>query len=141
MLNLAAALLILTATSPAIAAPAGMSIEPGSWEFTVSSTNPMSPQPRVSNETSCITDDTLTPDIFMSETKGCTLSDSTVTKDSMTWKMSCPGPQASMEGEGKFTSTGSSATGEITMKMGMPGMAPMIMTSNWVGKRVGDCEE
>ncbi len=137
----AAALLasIASMASPISAHAEDMKIQPGSWQFTSTSTTPMSPTPRVSTETACITEDSMSPERFARDIDGCTVGGIETSATSMKWTMSCPGPQASMKGLGEVHSRGDRVDGKIVMEMSMPGMPSMTMTNTWKGTRVGDC--
>jgi len=132
-----AALALLATASPAFAE--GMRIEPGQWEFTTTSPGAMGGPPTKKVRTECIRDDSMTPQRFTAELKGCQISDPKSDDTSMSWKMSCPSPAGSMNGTGSFRSSGSTVSGtlEMTRKMGAQ---EFPMTNNWSGRRLGACQ-
>ena len=125
ILAIGAVAIVVGVATPALA----MDIDTGQWRFTNVSQTPMGPQE--STETTCIDDGTMTPEKFMEDMDGCTLTDSASTSNAMSWSFSCP---TGMSGQGEMQSTGSSVTGTMTATM-----QSMTMTQTWKGERVGDC--
>ena len=125
--------------SSAVIASDTISIEPGMWEMTSKMTSPMTPQPRVQTTQECMTDSTIGPQDLTPEDGGdCTITDSKVSGNSMSWSMSCNTPGGTMTGGGNFTSEGSSGHGNMKMNMNFEGQS-FDMNMAWEGKRLGPC--
>lgn len=137
---------IFTLLLPCIAATAigaQTPMRPGRWEVVMQMQMPSMPvQMPEMKTTQCITPEQLEKDPTSGLPRGvqknpnaCTMSDYKVSGNTVSWKMSCSGPQA-VSGSGELTFDGDSYTG--TMQMAMPqGQMSMKMT----GKRLGDCTQ
>jgi len=128
---------IVTFATQAIAG--GMKVEPGKWEFRSTSVTPMATSPQLEVTTECIKDEEISPQNFMEDAQGCTLTDSEATDSTMKWKMSCPGPGGEMTGEGEVQSTGGAIRGSMKMAMAINGQS-MDFKMEWEGKRIGPCD-
>lgn len=116
-----------------------ISIEPGMWEMTSKMTSPMSPQPRVQTSKECMTDTEVGPEDLIPDDGGeCTITESNVSGNSMTWAVTCNTPGGAMSGSGNFTSKGDSGHGTMKMNMNIEGQS-FNMEMNWEGKRTGSC--
>lgn len=134
-LGLCSSLLFSTATI----ADNAISIEPGMWEMTSKMTSPMTPQPRVQTVNECMTDSEVGPqDLIPEEGGDCTVTDSKVSGNSMTWSLTCNTPGGAMTGNGSFTSKGNSGHGNMKMNMSFEGQS-FNMEVAWEGKRIGSC--
>jgi hypothetical protein len=127
--------LLLAAT---MAAADGVRMEPGRWEFRSTAQMPMGMQPRSMVTTECVTEAEIDPRRYMKHAAGCNLTDLEGNERSMTWNVSCPGPQGQMTGHGELHSSGASVNGKMTMSMTHQGQA-MEMAVTWEGKRLGPC--
>jgi hypothetical protein len=134
--TLLAAVLVLVA--PFLAHADGMRIEPGQWEFTTTSSGAMGGAPANKVHTQCIREDSMTPQRFTQEMKGCRIDEPKFDASSMSWKMSCPSSAGAMTGSGSFRSTGSGISGTIDVTMRM-GDQEFPMTNRWTGRRLGAC--
>ena len=125
------------ATPLAVSAADGISIDPGMWEYTTTMTLSMMPQPIVKSRQECFTESHFDAQA-LSKDSDCTVQDYQVDGNTMTFTMVCPGPEGPTVGQGRYTSAGSSGTGEMAMTMTVNG-APHSMKMNWQGKRIGAC--
>lgn len=113
-------------------------IKKGKWQVETEMRNPMSPQPKFSTSTECITEESFDPSQAMMQDGQCTVTDKQDSSDSVTWKFTCGGsgmPESS--GKGKFSTSGNSANGEMQMTMVLNGQT-MTMTNSWKGQYLGD---
>ncbi len=117
----------------------GMKVEPGAWEFQSTSTTPMAATPQSEITRECVKEDEISPEIFMEDASGCTLTDSKSNASMMKWKMTCPNPGGEMTGEAEFSSTGETIRGSMKMAMTINGQ-PMNFEMEWKGRRIGPCE-
>lgn len=83
-----------------------IAIEPGMWEFSSTMKSSMFPQVRTQTETQCIKLSEIGPDDLIPEEGGgdCTMTDTQVSGNSISWKMQCSG--GAMHGHGQFKSNG-----------------------------------
>jgi len=132
-------LLLFGTATPAHAA--GMSVEPGKWEFKIRFTMPapMGGAPRERVETHCVEEAEISPEKFMEESQECTLSDVKSDATSMSWTVTCPNPSGTMTGKARYQSTGTTVNGTMTMGMAVNGQN-FEMTHAWDGKRLGPCD-
>jgi hypothetical protein len=127
----------LLVATPAIAD--GVRMDPGRWEFHNTAQMPMGMQPRSTVTTECVTESEIDPKRFMQNSAGCSLTDMKADGSSMTWNVSCPGPEGAMTGRGELHSSGAGMNGKMTMTMSHQGQT-MEMAVTWEGKRLGPCE-
>ncbi len=124
----------------------GPSIKPGKWEFTTTVNFPMMPEPKVTTETKCVTEEEASGDPLaaMVEEARCTVLNKKVDGNSVEFEIECEGDMGmKSRGKGKFTADGTTASGtmEMTVEMTKMGGKSMKMTQSWEGKRIGDCEQ
>ncbi|MEZ5930353.1 MAG: DUF3617 family protein [Alphaproteobacteria bacterium] len=129
---LAAALLAAAST----AAAEGLPITPGLWEMT--SKNPMTGQDHVRQE--CMTEAVFDPSEMMGEERGCSVSDETVSGNTVDYDMTCSDPNmpGSFNGHFTFTIDGDQGSGNVDMTFDMNGQT-MTMSQQVSARRVGDC--
>lgn len=114
-------------------------VEPGMWETTMTMTSPMFPQPRVETTTECVdTSEFSINDLMPADESDCTIVESNVDGNTLSWKMQCQMQGGSGEGSGTFKSNGDNGTGEMYMKMTVQGQS-FEMQNSWEGKRTGPC--
>jgi len=117
----------------------GMKIEPGKWEFRSTSVTSMAPNPQLEVTTECMKEEEISPQDFMEDAQGCTLTDSEATDSTMKWKMSCPSAGGEMTGEAEVYSTRKTIRGSMKMAMAINGQS-MDFKMQWEGKRIGPCD-
>ncbi|MFK7794033.1 MAG: DUF3617 domain-containing protein [Gammaproteobacteria bacterium] len=133
-----ASLLTLSTTHLAIAADS-VSIEPGLWEVSTTMTSPMFPQPRVQTQQECMQESQISPETLApSENGECTIVDTNISGDTLSWSMRCSTPGGVMKGQGSFESKGDSGSGNMQMNMDIEGQS-FSMELVWKGRRVGSC--
>ena len=132
---------IILATTPApLLSADGMSIRPGNWHFTTTTTVTGVGAPRESNYDQCITESRVNPDTFMDNVQqGCRLVQTESSASSMKWKVTCVTPNRELEGVGEVRTQGDSVSGKLGIDMSMNGQL-MKMEIAWDGERIGDCE-
>lgn len=118
----------------------GITVEPGSWEMTSTMSMPMLPQPRVSTVTECIKESEITPESMTDDMdSSCVFDVKVVEGNTMRWSMDCSSDESTSRGEWEATSYGDTLEGAGTITVDVQGQN-MVMTMNWVGKRVGACQ-
>ncbi len=133
------AILLLTLATPGYAE--GLKIQPGRWEFTSITPNPMGGAPDRRTSSDCVRDEEMKPQFFTSQMQGCTVSDTHTDATSMGWTISCPSPTGAMgklTGKGEFRSTGTTMSGWVEVLLKVNG-ANYSSKSSWEGRRTGDC--
>lgn len=118
-----------------------LKLETGMWEVTMQSTNPMTGQPMNETSRECIRDGEFDPVDQMAGDASCRVTDRKESGNSVTWKMECGGAgMPAFNSEGTFTSSGTSARGNMKMTMSMAGQT-MVMQNTWQGRHVSQkCE-
>jgi hypothetical protein len=134
-----AAVLIVLLAVPAPSFAEGLTIQPGRWEFTATTPNPLggAPDRRTSND--CVTDEEMKPQFFVARMQGCTVSDTRSDATTMAWTISCPSQAGRMTGKGSFRSTGTAMSGWVEVLLNVNG-ASYSSKSSWEGRRTGDCQ-
>lgn len=122
--------------TPALAG--GMKVSPGKWEFRSSAQQPMGGGSKTEVTTQSVSNSEMTPERFMRDAKGCTVTDTETTGAMMRWKMSCAGTGGQSTGDAEFTSTGTAIRGAMNMMMQFGGQQ-MTFARTWEGKHVGPC--
>lgn len=135
-LPLLACAFVLTAS---VAWAGGMKIEPGLWEFQMTTQHPMSPTPMTETTTDCIDTPELNPADMPKQSENCTISDMKADDASMSWKISCAQDGGTMTGDFKLVSSGTSVTGSSVMVMKFQDQKFEIKT-DWKGRRTGACQ-
>ncbi len=116
-----------------------VSIEPGLWEGSTTMTSPMFPQPHVQTQQGCVKESKISPETLgYSENSECSISETNVSGDTLSWSMQCNTPGGAMNGQGSFESKGDSDSGNITMNMNVAGQS-VSMEMVWKGRRIGSC--
>ena len=132
-------LIVLLVLTPFALAAGSISIEKGMWETTVTITSPMFPQPRVTTETECVDKSEFGIEDFLpSEQSQCSVTESNVSGNTLTWSMQCSMEGMNSSGGGEITSKGDSGSGRMYMNMEMQGQS-FDMETTWQGRRVGPC--
>lgn len=114
-------------------------VKPGKWKVTSTALNPMVPGGSNHVMTQCFEQSGITPDSLMKQSGDCNVTDVDVTASEMSWKMDCPGHGGNTVAEAKFTSTGETMTGKMTMNMDVNGQQ-MSFDRTWQGEWVGSCD-
>ncbi len=132
--------LALAVTAPASAGATALDVEPGSWEMSSTTTNPMSGQPQTFTVTECVSAESMDPETFLKNAQGCSLSDVQTSSSAMSWTMTCGGPAGSMTGRANIRTSagGKQVNGTMKMTMDVGGQA-MELSTAWAGRWVGPC--
>ena len=131
-------ILCITLMSPTFATDS-IQMEPGMWEMTSTVSMPMLPEPRVATKTECVDKSEFSVDDLMKENKGeCSITESQVNGNSLTWSMRCEMQGGTGIGGGQFISNGNSGSGNMHMSMEVQGQTFKMETS-WQGRRIGPC--
>ena len=132
----AASIILLTLISICFAGSVP-NMREGKWEITTKMEMPGMPMsmPPVKN-TQCLTKKDLVPQNSQPGQE-CTVSQTKVTGNTVTWTVQCKGQGGDMKGTGEMTYSGDSLKG--TIKIPMP-QANMEMTNHITGRRIGDCK-
>lgn len=125
--------------SGALAADA-LQIDPGMWKTRTTMKSTMSPEPRVTERTECVTEGEWDPDTFMKDTDGCTFTDVRSSAQRMQWKVTCNMQGSQMSGDADYRSKGDTVEGEMRMDMDA-GAMQITMDFAFEGTRIGDCDE
>ena len=138
-----ATLILFTASIAGTTAGPGsahaLKLDPGEWEFTTTSHAPMAPEPRVETKSECIVDGNRGADEFLAGMDECEVTDLVDTESTMSYKISCPRGEMSLEGAAVMKTDGKTVNGDMKMSMSMVGRE-MTMKMNWAGKRKGACK-
>ena len=117
----------------------GIPVKPGMWETTVTMSSPMLPQPHVTTKSTCVDRTEFSIDELMpNDNDGCTITESNVNGNTLSWKMECDMQGNKGQGGGEFTSKGNSGTGHMYMNVEAQGQS-FSMETTWDGHRTGDC--
>lgn len=138
------------------AASAGPKINPGKWTYESTTKSAMMPQPKSETRTKCVSAEEAARDPLAAMLEGgrCKALDRKETGTSLTFEVECTSPKqsdAKMRGKGIFSGEGDTAAGSMNIEVRMPQVAGMpempqmpggvmTMTTEWQGKRVGDCD-
>lgn len=134
-----ASILTLTIAHSAMASNS-VTIEPGLWEVSTTMTSPMFPNPRVQTQQECMKESEISPETLApSEDGECSIVNSNVSGNTLSWSMQCNTPGGVMQGKGEFESNGDSGSGNMQMNMDIQGQS-MSMDMVWEGKRIGSCK-
>lgn len=116
-----------------------MKVLPGEWEFRSSSQQSMGDGAKTEVTTQCVADAEMTPERFMRDAKGCTVTDTETSESRMRWQMHCAGTGGQSTGDAEFVSTGTTIRGTMHMMMKFGGQQ-MSFARTWEGKHVGLCK-
>ncbi len=114
-----------------------INMKEGKWEITTKmeiSGMPMSMPPMT--HTQCLTNKDLVPQSSQTDQE-CNITDQKISKDTVTWKVTCKGQGGESKGTGKITYKGDSFNGIIKVTTVQP---KMEMTSQVSGRRIGNCK-
>jgi hypothetical protein len=128
-----ASIILVTAISISFAG-SGPDMKEGLWEITTKMEMPGMSMPPMKH-TQCMTKNNLVPQSSQPGQE-CSITQTKVVGNTVTWTMKCTGQGGEMEGTGKITYTGDSFEGTMTMSMPQTNMK---ITSHISGKRIGDC--
>ena len=121
-----------------IVSAAELTLKPGLWETTMTSTNPMMAKPMTQTSKECLTGGTMNPESLVRDVEDCKLLDSAVKGDTLSFSMEC-----NMQGNkalitGSFQTSGDTASSNVDMDIEAAGMK-MNINMKSEGKRLGDC--
>ncbi len=125
----------------------GPNIKPGKWEIKTTVTMSMMPEAKVTTQTECITpEEASDPLASIMEESTCKVLNKEESGNTLKFEVECEGEMGmKMNGKGRFTASGTTASGNMEMTMNMPQMGDqaiqnMKMTQEWEGKRIGNCD-
>lgn len=131
----------------------GFDMKPGKWEFSNTVNMPMMGQPQTTTEVECITKEEVeNPFAQMQDMGNCKVLHKKIHGNTMEFEFECNQQGSMMQGKGRMTASGKTASGSMEMSMQIPGMEnmpnlpnmpaagqPMKMTTTWKGKYLGPC--
>jgi hypothetical protein len=117
-----------------------LQVNPGKWKTRTSMKSTMSPEPRVTERTECVTESEWDPDTFMKDVEGCALTDVNSSAQRMQWKVACNVQGGRMDGDADYRSQGDRVEGEMRLDMDA-GAMKITMDLTFEGNRIGDCDE
>ncbi|MBN1495327.1 MAG: DUF3617 family protein [Spirochaetes bacterium] len=112
-----------------------INMNPGKWEITTRTTMPGIP-PRSVTHTQCIKSDDLLP-MSQDSKQTCRVTDTTISGNTVSWKISCGAGASGMSGSGEVTYEGDSMRGSMVFTMKAYGTT---MKNTIAGRRIGDCD-
>ncbi len=131
---------VLSLLSTGQARAAALDVEPGSWEMSSTTSNPMTGQPQTFTVTECVSAESMDPESFLKGAQGCSLSDVQSNSSAMSWTMTCQAPGGQMTGRANIETSGGGKQVNGTMKMTMDvGGQSMELSTAWTGRWVGPC--
>ncbi len=127
----------MVAATPVLAE--GLSITPGLWRITSTTTNMMGP-PKTETEDQCMQQETFDPVAeLQDDSQTCTVLNQNLSGNTLTFEMSCSGPGGpEATGTGRYTIDGNNGDGEMSYSMSFGGQT-MTMSNSWTAERIGDC--
>ena len=120
---------------------AEVDMKAGEWEVTargiVEGAGEVPPQ----TKRMCLSPSHLVP--HTKDNRICTISDTKVKDNTVSWSERCADPDSGMkaEGTGTVTYAGTSMEGTTSMTMTPPGQAAVKVTARLTGHRIGDCKQ
>lgn len=115
-----------------------LTIKPGMWESTMTTTNSMMPRPMTTTSKNCVTEPTYRPEEMLDNVEHCKNMTSDVSDNTLTFSMQCTMQGADVNVSGRFSSAEDTGDGDMKMDMKM-GPGNMTMNMKWTTKRIGDC--
>lgn len=113
-------------------------VTPGLWEINTTVKSSIFQQPQTHSDTECIDQASIQPNDIIPDSETCSISNTSVTDNTLSWSMKCTNEGGEMNGSGSFTSTGDSGSGIMQMSMDFQGQT-IKMEMNWQGKRIKSC--
>ena len=107
------------------------------WQTTTEMTMSFMAQGQTRTEQECVTDTEFNAEMLAKD-NDCDVQDYSVSGNTLSFTMVCPGPEGPTTGEGMYVSHGDSGSGEMNMTMMMSG-AQQSMQMKWTGERIGAC--
>ncbi len=144
MTRLSVLALLAAGTLPALATAETPNIESGEWEFESETSFEGDMDMPGDSQTSreCVRSEDIVDSILqMDDEQGveCSITDQSVSEDSMTYTMSCTDPQGgSFDIDGEISFMGDTASGVFSATMDTD-MGEIDMTQTMEGRRIGDC--
>jgi len=117
----------------------GVPIQPGEWEMTSTTTSDTLDAPNVQTASKCIELSEITATDLTPDRGECVLSESTITGNTLSWKVACDMTVGTMKGEGSFTSNNDTGSGTMDLIMDVQN-DKFEMQVNWQARRLGDCK-
>lgn len=117
----------------------GVSIQPGEWEITSTTTSDSLDAPNVQKSSSCIELSEITASDLTPHRGECEISESSANGNTLTWKVACDMTVGTMEGRGNFTSANDAGSGTMNIVMDVQN-DQFEMLVNWEARRLGDCK-
>lgn len=144
MTRLSVLAFLAAGTLPALATAETPNIESGEWEFESETSFEGAMEMPGESQTSreCVRAEDIVDSILqMDDEQGveCSVTDQTVSADSMTYTMSCTDPQGgSFDIDGEIAFMGDTASGVFSATMDTE-MGELDMSQTMEGRRIGDC--
>ena len=144
MTRLSVLAVLAAGTLPALATAETPNIESGEWEFESETSFEGDMDMPGDSQTSreCVRSEDIVDSILqMDDEQGveCSITDQSVSEDSMTYTMSCTDPQGgSFDIDGEISFMGDTASGVFSATMDTE-MGELDMSQTMEGRRIGDC--
>lgn len=117
---------------------AGLAINPGLWETTMTRSNSLTGEETTETTTRCVKETEFDPSDMVQNGQGCELVENNLDGDMLTFRMECNMQGSEAAVDGMFQTDGQTGMGKMDMTMGM-GEIKMTMNMNWTSTRLGDC--
>lgn len=115
-----------------------LSVKPGQWETTATTSNSMMPGETTNTSTVCVEESTYDPKDMLDGVEHCQMKSSSVTGNTLKFAMQCVMQGANADVSGQYTLMSDSGEGDMLIKMKA---GPMDMNVNmaWTSTYLGDC--
>ena len=137
-LFIATLLVIFFLCSISVAAE-GVKIEPGEWEMTSTTSSATLDQDHVQTTSRCIKFSELTANDLTPKRGECSISENSVTGNTLNWKVACKMQVGTMNGVGSFSSKGTAGSGNMDLDMHVQNDKFKVQVT-WEARRLGDCK-
>lgn len=127
-----------TALSLSSAQASELSINPGLWKTTTTTTNSMLDQTQTQTTQECVTETSFNPDDMTEELDECEVVRNDVSGNTLTFDMACSADGSEVTVNGEYTAEDDTGHGSMDMNMSMQGMQ-MKINMQWTSERIGDC--
>lgn len=116
-----------------------LSIKPGMWRTTTTSTNTLMPEPAVTTNDICVEGNVFNPEDMVRDMEDCQLITSSVRSNTMDFELACIMEGGSAKVTGQYAVDGDDGQGQMGMHMKI---GPMIMEADvqWESTYLGACE-
>jgi len=131
-------LIALAALSFSSAQASELSINPGLWKTTTTTSNSFMDQPQTLTTEECVTETSFNPEEMTEELGECELVRNDISDNTLTFGMTCSAEGNEVTVNGEYTAEDDTGHGTMDMNMSMQGMQ-MEINMQWTSERIGDC--